>query len=235
MSVRHRPRSEREQLELFRALSGDLAPRDAQDLMAYPFFSLAKTHRTTPIDFRLGEVSIRVEAVAELVAVITELRPHVVETYDPDGGYGHPDHIQTHRVTIAGIAGAADRWRVPKFYWTVMTTSTFRAGVEALGPGDIFEDWTWPADDDVPFAFADDRITSVIDAPEHLPAKVAALGAHATQMTLGPTGRAFALSNKVTLPVLSREYYVLVTGQPGVTDDNGWETDLLSGIDAADD
>lgn len=65
MSVRHRPRSEREQLELFRALSGDLAPRDAQDLMAYPFFSLAKTHRTTPIDFRLGEVSIRVEAVAE--------------------------------------------------------------------------------------------------------------------------------------------------------------------------
>jgi plasmid replication initiation protein len=65
MSVRHRPRSEREQLELFRALSGDLAPRDAQDLMAYPFFSLAKTHRTTPIDFQMGDVSIRVEAVPE--------------------------------------------------------------------------------------------------------------------------------------------------------------------------
>ena len=183
---------------------------------------------------KFAEADVR-EAGAQLADVIAELRPHVVVTYDPDGGYGHPDHIQTHRVTIAGLAGAADRWRVPKFYWTVMTTSTFRAGVEALGPGDIFEDWTWPADDDVPFAFADDRITSVIDAPEHLPAKVAALGAHATQMTLGPTGRAFALSNKVTLPVLSREYYVLVTGQPGVTDDNGWETDLLSGIDAADD
>ncbi|HYM44098.1 MAG TPA: RepA replication protein, partial [Steroidobacteraceae bacterium] len=52
MSTRHRTRSEREQLELFRALPGDLAPRDAQDLMAYPFFSLAKTHRTTPIDYR---------------------------------------------------------------------------------------------------------------------------------------------------------------------------------------
>ena len=49
MPVRHRPRSEREQLELFRALPGDLAPRDAQDLMAYPFFSLAKTHRTTEL------------------------------------------------------------------------------------------------------------------------------------------------------------------------------------------
>src|SRR6202051_362995 len=65
MSVRHRTRSEREQMELFRALPGDLAPRDAQDLMAYPFFSLAKTHRTTPIDFRMNEIAIRVEAVPE--------------------------------------------------------------------------------------------------------------------------------------------------------------------------
>ncbi len=65
MSAHHRPRSEREQLELFRALPGDLAPRDAQDLMAYPFFSLAKTHRTTPIDFRMNGITIRVEAVAE--------------------------------------------------------------------------------------------------------------------------------------------------------------------------
>jgi plasmid replication initiation protein len=58
-------RSEREQLDLFRALPGDLAPRDAQDLMAYPFFSLAKTHRITPIDFRMKDVTIRVEAVPE--------------------------------------------------------------------------------------------------------------------------------------------------------------------------
>src|SRR5207245_5730911 len=58
-------RSEREQLELFRALPGDLAPRDAQDLMAYPFFSLAKTHRTTPIDYRMNDIAIRVEAVPE--------------------------------------------------------------------------------------------------------------------------------------------------------------------------
>src|SRR5487761_1926268 len=58
MSARHRTRSEREQLELFRALPGDLAPRDAQDLMAYPFFSLAKTHRTTPIDYRMNDIAI---------------------------------------------------------------------------------------------------------------------------------------------------------------------------------
>ncbi|MBO0712839.1 MAG: replication initiator protein A [Acetobacteraceae bacterium] len=65
MSARHRTRSEREQLELFRALPGYLAPRDAQDLMAYPFFSLAKTHRITPINYRLNDISVRVEAVPE--------------------------------------------------------------------------------------------------------------------------------------------------------------------------
>jgi plasmid replication initiation protein len=55
----------REQLDLFRALPGDLAPRDAQDLMAYPFFSLAKSKRLAPIDFRAGSIAIRVEAVPE--------------------------------------------------------------------------------------------------------------------------------------------------------------------------
>jgi len=63
--ARHRPSSERGQLDLFRALPGELAPRDAQDLMAYPFFSLSKTHRVTPIDFAAGNVSIKVEAVPD--------------------------------------------------------------------------------------------------------------------------------------------------------------------------
>jgi plasmid replication initiation protein len=56
---------EREQLDLFRALPGDMAPRDAQDLMAYPFFSLAKSRRTAPIDFRSAGVTVRVEGTQE--------------------------------------------------------------------------------------------------------------------------------------------------------------------------
>lgn len=65
-SASPRPRrSEREQLDLFRALPGDLAARDHQDLMAYPFFSLAKSPRIRPIDFRMGKIAIRVEAVPE--------------------------------------------------------------------------------------------------------------------------------------------------------------------------
>ena len=63
--MRQRPTQEREQLDLFRALPGDMAPRDSQDLMAYPFFSLAKSKRVKPIDFRAGNVTIRVEGTAE--------------------------------------------------------------------------------------------------------------------------------------------------------------------------
>ncbi|WP_372085013.1 replication initiator protein A [Tistrella mobilis] len=65
MTARHRSPSERGQLDLFRALPGDFAPRDAQDLMAYPFFSLSKSRRIAPIDFAAGDVSIRVEAVPD--------------------------------------------------------------------------------------------------------------------------------------------------------------------------
>jgi plasmid replication initiation protein len=53
------------QLELFVSGGGDIAARDAQDLMAWPFFSLAKSKRVRPIDFQMGEVSILVEATAE--------------------------------------------------------------------------------------------------------------------------------------------------------------------------
>lgn len=65
MATRRTPASEREQLTLFRALPGDMRPRDAQDLMAYPFFSLSKSRRVVPIDFAAGSVRIRVEAVPE--------------------------------------------------------------------------------------------------------------------------------------------------------------------------
>jgi plasmid replication initiation protein len=65
MTARQRSLSEREQLDLFRTLPSDFAPRDVQDLMAYPFFSLSKSHRVAPIDFNAGKVAIRVEAVPD--------------------------------------------------------------------------------------------------------------------------------------------------------------------------
>ena len=184
----------------------------------------------TPARGRNRFVDAGDRAVDQLASVIAELRPHVVVTYDPDGGYGHPDHIQAHHVTTAALAAAADHWQVPKFYWTVLSPNTFRAGLQALGAEDVREDWIWPAAD-ASFGFPEDRITAVIDAPEHTADKVAAIAAHETQMVVGPTGRAFALSNNLVLPVLSQEHFVLVSGQPGDTDEKGWERDLLAGLD----
>ena len=170
--------------------------------------------------------------VGQLATVIGDLRPHVVVTYDPGGGYGHPDHIQAHRVTTAAVSAAVDRWSVPKFYWTVTSATDFRAGIDALASDDVLPEWIW-LPGDVSYGFPDDKITAVIDAPDHVAAKVAAIRAHATQMELGPTGRAFTLSNRMILPVLSREHYVLVSGRPGELDTRGWENDLLAGIDLA--
>ncbi|MGI9126202.1 MAG: N-acetyl-1-D-myo-inositol-2-amino-2-deoxy-alpha-D-glucopyranoside deacetylase [Mycobacterium sp.] len=170
------------------------------------------------------------EAVNQLADVMAELRPHVVVTYDPNGGYGHPDHIQAHRVTTAAIETAADRWRVPKFYWTVASANAFRAALDALGPDDVMDDWIRPAADGS-VGFTDDQITAAVAGPDFVAAKVAAIAAHATQATVGPTGTAFTLSNKMILPILAEEHYILVSGRPGAVDEKGWESDLLAGLD----
>ncbi len=179
------------------------------------------------------------EAVGALVEIIRELRPHVVVTYDPNGGYGHPDHIQTHVVTTAAVAAAGTGdypgtpWSVPKLYWTVIARSTFTAAWEALGPGDLYDGWIVPpADGDFGgFGYSDDEIDAVIDDPDALPAKTAALRAHATQLTVGPTGRTLALSNNLALPIVAQEHYILAAGAAGDRDARGWETDLLAGVD----
>ena len=175
------------------------------------------------------------EAVGLLVVIIRRLRPHVVVTYDPDGGYGHPDHIQTHRVTTEAVAasGGVDYpgtpWEVPKFYWTVMATSAMAAGGADLD--DAPAEWTRVSIDDIPFGYPDDKIDAVIEARDQLPAKIAALRAHATQVTVSPEGRFCALSNNIALPILTDEHYILVSGTPGARDHRGWETDLLAGLD----
>jgi N-acetyl-1-D-myo-inositol-2-amino-2-deoxy-alpha-D-glucopyranoside deacetylase len=174
------------------------------------------------------------EAVGALVAIIRELRPHVVVTYDAKGGYGHPDHIHAHTVTMAAVAasGGADYpgepWAVPKVYWTVMSTTAMSAGLEALR--DVPPEWIRVSIDDVPFGYPDDAIDAAIEVAEQLPAKVSALRAHTTQVTVAPDGRSCALSNNIALPIGAVEHYILAAGTPGDRDDRGWETDLLAGL-----
>ncbi|MCV7014618.1 N-acetyl-1-D-myo-inositol-2-amino-2-deoxy-alpha-D-glucopyranoside deacetylase [Mycolicibacterium madagascariense] len=175
------------------------------------------------------------EAVGALVAIIRELRPHVVVTYDPNGGYGHPDHVHAHEVTTAAVAAAAgpdhagEPWHVPKFYWTVTARSALDAGMAELAEMDLPAGWRL-TDEEFDFAYADADIDAVVEAPGSRDAKVAALRAHATQVTVEATGRACALSNDIALPISASEHFVLVSGAAGERDHRGWETDLLSGL-----
>jgi N-acetyl-1-D-myo-inositol-2-amino-2-deoxy-alpha-D-glucopyranoside deacetylase len=81
--------------------------------------------------------------------------------------------------------------------------------------------------------YSDDEISAVIEAPDALSAKTAALAAHATQVIVGPTGRACALSNNLALPIVAQEHYILAAGAAGDRDERGWETDLLAGLNLA--
>jgi N-acetyl-1-D-myo-inositol-2-amino-2-deoxy-alpha-D-glucopyranoside deacetylase len=180
------------------------------------------------------------EAVAHAVAVVREVRPQVVATYDENGGYGHPDHIQAHRVAMAAVRAAADpayrpdlgtAWDVAKVYWNAMPRSVIRAGIEAMealgeaspfeGLGDL---------DQVPFVVPDELVTCAVDGRAVAGRKDAALRAHPTQITVD--GPFFALSNNLGQEVLGIEYYRLVQGErgPAGAAPNGWEDDLFAGL-----
>src|SRR5215472_5991150 len=102
------------------------------------------------------------EAVGALVAIIRQQRPHVVVTYDPNGGYGHPDHVHTHTVTASAVVAAdgtndypGEPWTVPKFYWSVLAVSAFEAGWGALNRDDLRPEWVIPPREGFNFGYSD--------------------------------------------------------------------------------
>ena len=175
------------------------------------------------------------EAVGELVAIIRQLRPHVVVTYDPDGGYGHPDHIQAHRVTTEAVAASA-RQRLPGHAVAGAQVLLDRHAPPARwAPAwrtldDAPDGWARVSIDDVPFGYPDDKIDAVIDARDQLPAKLAALRAHATQVTVAPNGRHARCPTTSRCRSSPRSTTYSCPATPGERDHRGWETDLLAGL-----
>jgi N-acetyl-1-D-myo-inositol-2-amino-2-deoxy-alpha-D-glucopyranoside deacetylase len=178
------------------------------------------------------------EAATHLVAVIREVRPQVLVTYDEFGGYGHPDHIQAHRVaTYAAALAEAPSFRpdvgpahgIAKVYWTAFPVGVVRAGIEALRASGETTGFAAMDPDDLPFAVDDVLVTTAIDGSAFHAAKLAAMRAHATQIAV--EGGFFALSNNLGSPALATEYFRLVRGRPaGPFDAAGRETDLFAGV-----
>ena len=176
------------------------------------------------------------EAARLLVAVIREVRPQVLVTYDENGGYGHPDHIQTHRVAMRAAELAADPsvdvggapWQVAKVYWATIPRSVLQRGIELMREqgSDFFG---VDSVDDLPFVQPDELVTTAVRAPAWLEAKKAAMRAHATQISVD--GPFFALSNNIGLEAMGTEYYRLVRGERGPgSGEHGWEHDLFAGL-----
>jgi N-acetyl-1-D-myo-inositol-2-amino-2-deoxy-alpha-D-glucopyranoside deacetylase len=166
------------------------------------------------------------EASDLLVQIIDEVKPHVLITYDEFGGYGHPDHIQAHRVAMR--ATEKSEWDIPKIYWNVMPVSVIQEGIDAM-KGIDSEFWGAEKAEDLPFAKDDSFVHALVDGNAYVEKKMNAMKAHATQIAVD--GPFFALSNNVGLQVWGNEYYTLVKGEKsGPLNEKGYEGDLFAGI-----
>lgn len=167
-------------------------------------------------------------AAQELVKIILEVKPQVLVTYDDFGGYGHPDHIQAHRVAMRAAELAQPSWDIQKIYWNTMPRSVIQKGIDAMkAQGSDF--MGVDNADDLPFAKPDEVVTTHIDANAFVDQKMKATASHPTQIALD--GPFFALSNNVGLNVWGNEYYTLVKGEKsGTLTPEGWETNLFAGV-----
>ncbi|MFL6098383.1 MAG: N-acetyl-1-D-myo-inositol-2-amino-2-deoxy-alpha-D-glucopyranoside deacetylase [Actinomycetales bacterium] len=172
-------------------------------------------------------------AAAELAAVMRDIRPQVVVTYDPYGGYGHPDHIKTHEITTAAVKLVASDTRNSDafpmtMYWVRQPRSWADAELAAVMDDSVRPASMLPPPADAPYPSVvvdDDVVTTVVDGSAYLDRVRAALRAHATQVRV--EGDWVALSNGEGFPLSGCDAFQRVGAPRGLT----WTGDLFSVTD----
>jgi N-acetyl-1-D-myo-inositol-2-amino-2-deoxy-alpha-D-glucopyranoside deacetylase len=174
------------------------------------------------------------EVTGRLVAIIRDVRPHVVVTYDANGAYGHPDHVQAHRATLLAVEAArvVERypdagapWTVSKIYYTAFPRSEAErivALAQAAGLPPPFGDT--PVDE-LGFIADDAVVTTGVDVRTTIPRKLAALREHRSQ--IGPDFPMLLAPEEVMVREFSVEHFslALTRGAGGAR-----ETDLFAGV-----
>ena len=182
--------------------------------------------------FALGDLE---EQTRALVEVVRRERPHVMTTYDENGGYPHPDHIRCHEVCVAAFEAAGDPDRFPdvgepwqplKLYYN-LTFSKARIGAlhQACvdhGLDSPYAEWLERWEDKPEDA---GRLTTSVPCADYFPARDAALIAHATQVD--PTGRWFACPMELQQHVWPTEDFQLARS---LVDTELPEDDLFAGV-----
>jgi N-acetyl-1-D-myo-inositol-2-amino-2-deoxy-alpha-D-glucopyranoside deacetylase len=167
------------------------------------------------------------QAALQCLEVMRETRPQVLVTYDENGHYGHPDHIQAHRVAMrAAELAEAEGFAPQKIYWTAMPHSFLQTALDEWRPlaDNPFADVERA--EDIPFGRPDSDVHAWIDGKPYADRKLAAMRAYATQI---PAASPFL--NPDTPGWLSAEYFMLVKGEQGPgTGPHNWETDLFAGL-----
>jgi N-acetyl-1-D-myo-inositol-2-amino-2-deoxy-alpha-D-glucopyranoside deacetylase len=173
-----------------------------------------------------------------LVEVIREVRPQVLVTYDQFGMYGHPDHIQAHRVAMYAAQLAAvpsygrdlgEPWEIAKIYWSAMSETRMRESLRSLrAAGDTTSFEGMDPDGPLPMTTPDADIAAAVDGNGYVEQKLDALRAHRTQVTVD--GPFFALSNNVGNRAWGTEFFRIAKGDPADVGPDGLETDLFAGL-----
>lgn len=181
------------------------------------------------------------EATAELVAIFREVRPQVVITYNENGDYGHPDHIQAHRVAVAAYDAADDParfpdagvpWQASKLYYVATPYSALQEMIDKLRDHPAAAEFWGPevtSAAELGVGVPDEVVTTRIDGREHIDAKMAAMRAHKSQIAVD--GPFFALADGIGKAAWGIEHFQLVRGRRGPGDGaQRWESDLFAGM-----
>lgn len=176
------------------------------------------------------------EAADHLVEVIRSRRPQVVSTYNPFGGYGHPDHVQANRVTMYAVMLASapshrpdlgEPWTVDRVLWGVHNTMQWKAAYP-IAREQLPELFGGEERDPSTFGPPEEHIAAVVPIGEHFDATRAALGAHASQVNLDdPFWRFHAMVNQMEG---AGEAYVFVSGTPFPPSETPHD-DIFAGLD----
>lgn len=171
--------------------------------------------------------------VGRVVAQIRRFRPHVVVTYDGNGGYGHPDHIQTHRATVLAVEAArlkpmykesGDPWRVQKLYYTAFPRSQFERMVAMAKEAGIDPPFGETNADEMEFLTPDADIAATIDTVSVINRKREALRAHHSQIS--EDWPQLSMPDDVLKQFADEYFQLAMSRKPAVLP----ETDLFAGV-----
>ena len=140
---------------------------------------------------------------AQIAALLDELKPDIVFTHDPSGGYGHPDHVTVYQRTTAAIEAMAENR--PHLYYVCFPKGNFRKLWQEMTDAGITPPFAKEAIDNI--GSPDDYVTTVKDVSEYVEIKKESLSHHQTQ--LDPNGPFSAIAPEFMTPWMSTEYFFL--------------------------